>query len=577
MQIETKWILRFYRDPVLAAYVFFNARLDAFQRARLRYLWFVPNKVDSSGWSTGKTVVEWIYGALRAILIPDQRVGVYYPIFQIGKDEFWSKINDFRTPQFQAQLIPGQGGESKASGCWALSFKNGSMIQMPAPGFTKDAQTQVSRRFNTMIIGEYTKAAEMGQGIDELIGRVSRQSWNQNHPIWTNHILYSAHAESPVHPAFPYYKAVRDAGRGKKSQRDQHRNVVFSFCYLDWTDRPIDPKNPAVTFRKRYRDNDAVSRSKNSSGFATRKQTLLGLWSTDGKGWYSDELIGKLLSSDLVPILERGSGYEEAIFSLGLDVAPGLGGKSDLCATTVYCARPAPPGRQANYTGPEGDPYLIHPVYAHIFKNLDAPQISGFIHDLHQRFGFAVIVPDPGGGGAWVYKELRKEEQTIHGVKTRVVPLCTADEPMAHEGQPIVTFFKRGSELDALWQRNFLASDDGIVEAAHRLLQEQFQIGLPWPQLLRNRAPAQARSLTTPQRFAQIHLDTIWRQLTQINVKTVKGPDGQEVPMKTARGFYSFHSKIKKDGAYSAVYAYCGIRLALHRDTTNMVYEDAVV
>lgn len=48
----------FFFDPVMAARVLLGVQLDVFQRVRLRFYWFFPECMDSSGVGTGKTVVQ---------------------------------------------------------------------------------------------------------------------------------------------------------------------------------------------------------------------------------------------------------------------------------------------------------------------------------------------------------------------------------------------------------------------------------------------------------------------------------------------------------------------------------------
>ena len=90
-------IEEFIRDPVLAAYVFFKAELDVFQASRLRFMWYVPELIDGSGVSTGKTELIWMWANLRAILLPqpspymNRTIGVYYPVAGISETEFKPK------------------------------------------------------------------------------------------------------------------------------------------------------------------------------------------------------------------------------------------------------------------------------------------------------------------------------------------------------------------------------------------------------------------------------------------------------------------------------------------------------
>jgi len=140
IEIEQKWMEQFFFDPVMAAYVLMGAKLDVFQQARLRFYWFCPEVIDSSGVGTGKTEVQFVYLMLRCMLMPGHLAAIYFPNFQTGKDTFWVKFADYeeRSPVFAAQFRKGQkADEEKANqrnpGAWIRTFKNGSKLFMPAP------------------------------------------------------------------------------------------------------------------------------------------------------------------------------------------------------------------------------------------------------------------------------------------------------------------------------------------------------------------------------------------------------------------------------------------------------------
>lgn len=71
-------------DPVFAVWLLFGVELDVFQAVRLRYMWWVPELIDDSGISTGKTEILWVWAQLRAILLPQpgryphRIIGIYY-------------------------------------------------------------------------------------------------------------------------------------------------------------------------------------------------------------------------------------------------------------------------------------------------------------------------------------------------------------------------------------------------------------------------------------------------------------------------------------------------------------------
>lgn len=585
---------KLFGDPVMALFAITGIELDYFQAARLRLYWFVPHKIDSSGWGTGKTLEEWGYAILRAVLLPNNDIGVYYPIFQTGKDEWWKYFSEIRHPVLESQFRP-RKHEWKDAGCWRCEFKNGSIISLPAPGFLSNAMNQASRTFNTMIIGEYTQAAMKGEGVDELIGRVRGPNFNKQHPIWSNHSLLSAHAESPTHPSYRYFKAVRDAVLGKFTEKEQHTNATFTACFQDWSEKPIGMRiadrglrngatTNAQTFRSRYREDATIAKSKRSLAKDEFRRRLLGIWSQDGKGWYPADMIKGVLRSALKP--QAGRLLADEIFVLGKDTAPGESGKADWCAFVVWriveILGDQGSGLRVQGSGQEftteinGRYFHISPVFAHMLKNVDAGQISGFVHYLHRVFGFAKIVLDPRGGGSWVYKELIKSKQLIFNAITDCVPLCKLDEPNWEDKQPIVVYFDRGTELDVLWQPRFLQSDDGLLEAAHRTFREGFEAKeFLWPQLRENRDRAEFETFSDAEKWASIYLDIAWKQAPAIRVKV--DPEGK--PILSKRGFYNFEAmgSKKKDAIYAAMYGYVAAKLILHSILSGAdVYEDSV-
>lgn len=216
MKVPQKLLEQLLIDPVMASYVILKMELDTFQAARLRTYWWVPNVQDNSGVSTGKTAVDFAYVCLRAIFcgrLSNHIAAVYFPNFQTMKDEFWPYFD--RTIEasdiFRSllKIHNGKVGEHKDPGAWWMEFKDGSRIVCPAPGFLNDSMTQASRRFNTLVVDDYLRAMDMGEGIEkQLIDRVTRPCFNQEHPIWSNHTKLLGHAEKPSHRGYVRYKAA---------------------------------------------------------------------------------------------------------------------------------------------------------------------------------------------------------------------------------------------------------------------------------------------------------------------------------------------------------------------------------
>jgi len=202
-------------DPVMAAWVFFKIKLDAFQAVRLRIYWLTPDVEDHSGFTSGKTIVDWVWCNLSAVLLYDCHIGAIFQTFQIGKDNFWQYYKEFSTPLFRAQLglmeeEVRDKSQFKEPGCWKQHFKNKSLVAMPAPGFLQEARNLAGWRVNRLLIDEWTKimmSAGGAEGIQkQLLGRVTRPCYNANHPVWCNKVVRSATAELGNHPGFRVHR-----------------------------------------------------------------------------------------------------------------------------------------------------------------------------------------------------------------------------------------------------------------------------------------------------------------------------------------------------------------------------------
>lgn len=306
-------------DPVMAAWVIFRIRLDAFQAARLRYYWWIQNMIDSSGITSGKTIVDFLFSNLRVILIPNQVGAIYYPAFETGKVGFWKYYQDFTmpasplyAPMFVAQLgnpvkvdagdeISGDG-TTHGPACYKAFFRNGNQLLMPAPSFAKDAVTSASLRLNFLIVEEWTHIDASSDGINkQLIDRTTRPSWNQFHPLWGNHILYSAHAQTLMHPAAERYKAhQRRVNLGDPT----FANVAYS--YKDYSNLLC---HTGKSFRDEFRVESTITNKRNACSEAEWLGQGFGIWGASGIGWFTEEAMLRAQEAGrrcgLIPVLSR--------------------------------------------------------------------------------------------------------------------------------------------------------------------------------------------------------------------------------------------------------------------------------
>lgn len=280
----------FLCDPVLAARVIMGYTLDAFQAARLRYYWWVLNVIDSSGFSSGKTIVDWIWANLRCVLIPERQVGVYYPVFETGKNSFWRYYRDCSASIFRAQIgrtdemgEDGGAGRTEGSACFKAYFRNGSTLFMPAPSFMRAAATQASMRFNDIIVEEWTHIDASSTGIDDqLIGRVTHPTWNQHHPVWGNHFVFSAPAKSQRHPSYRRFRQHQ-----KRVESGDPSYACLGYSYKDYSTLRA---HTGKTFQEEYRIESTIAARRNVSPGDWLGEGL-GIWASTGTGWFSEDAL----------------------------------------------------------------------------------------------------------------------------------------------------------------------------------------------------------------------------------------------------------------------------------------------
>lgn len=313
-------------DPVMAAFVIFGIRLDVFQRVRLRHYWWGQVVDDSSGVGSGKTIVIFLFLALRNILLPDQQCAIYYPTFGTGKNEFWKYFTQFVNPSspyyapvFVSQLgnplkvdagdeIDGDG-TTHGSDCYKAFYRNGNMLMMPATNAAKNMVTSASLSFNTLVLEECRELDVMSDGIDKiLLDRARRYSWNQFHPILGNHIIFSGHAETLMHPSSSRHKFHL-----KRELAGDPRFVNISYCYKDYSNLPC---GGGQTYKEKFRSQLATDVGAGSSSSAEWLGRGLGIWGANGSGWITEEAILRAQDNGrrcgLIPCLSRQQ-FDESV------------------------------------------------------------------------------------------------------------------------------------------------------------------------------------------------------------------------------------------------------------------------
>jgi hypothetical protein len=636
LRITPTMVDDFLYDPVMGAYVLMGIKLDVFQACRLRIMWWTPNVIDSSGFGTGKSLGFWLLVQLRAMIIGDQHICAYYQTFQAGKDIFWPYYTTFdrrRAPIFDAQLgkLDEEGdvdGKDNTRGpaCYKQYFKNDSLVMMPAPNWFQEAKGQAGQTFNMVGIDEWTKVETMTKkstrvvnekgdavgGINQqILGRVRRRSWNQFHPIWGNHRVFMATAESPQHPGYRRYRNfLREIQAGNTDY------AVFTSCFKDFSNLPeetdirIDdcpdckkdreahapsPRpSPAPAgeggptpcgtcqgegrallsvkgkpMKEAIPDWKTISTLKTELTTAHFKREGLGLWARDTRGWYSEEAIEKCVAlgftNNLQPEISRNASLGDVYYFLGYDPAPAQKQASDDAALAVLRARPRP-GLGTPPTSNLGD-WLCEYVWAYrmrgetkLHAKMDGvlfasttSQMSGRVHACHRQFSLNGVLMDVGGGGNLIVPELNKGKQLINGVMMETPPIaCPDDDTVGTNAELILNLFRRGDRgISTIWP--LLKGDDNLAEAMHVAFQEavdHLHVSFPLP--FKERPGPTTADWEPERRWALINLDEARRQL--MNIQALMNDDGTWAMTKNnARQFTAVG---RKDLAYACIFAW---------------------
>ena len=266
-------------------------------------------------------------------------------------------------------------------------------------------------------------------------------------------------------------------------------------------------------------------------------------------------------------------------FFLGGDTAPSETRRADDGAIVVSAAQPRQDVDKEHPLSDNPAEWHFDDVFARVFnarEKLSARQWSGYIHHLHQRFGFEKIVLDAGagGGGVFVKRELMEKKQTINGVEMEVTPLCDqVDGPLrVVRGEFIVHMFKRGDPgVELVWPNpessNKSLAGDELLKAAlfgdYKEALDYIRIGMignagEW--LAERREEIQ--KWPEERLWALKCLDAGTVQLG--NIMVLKKDDGTYLFSK--RGAHQFVSNGRDDIAFARMYSYAAFRIWLRSD-----------
>lgn len=559
LKLTESMIRDFTCRPDLCAKVVFGEVMDAFQSARLKdYVW-TPRCMDSSGFSSAKSRTFFLAFNIRCILIGNHYAGVYYQNFNNGQQVFWQYYDTYqrRSPMFRAQLGAmnlestdiEDKGTKKGSSCWVATFRNGSKLFLPAPGFLTDSKSQAGLRFNDIGIDEWTKIEATGStGIDDqLIGRCTRESFNQHHPFWCNHNLFLATAEDTLHPAYERYRIYC-----KRVEAGDPDYSVISYNFKDYSD--LKMFGSRKSFKETLRELRTLKDQRAKWTKAKYLQEGLGIWSKNGRGWYEVETLDKCVAlgidRGLTPLIRRNEpgqkDNENVHYFLGADPSKGDKKKADDGALVLMRAIPIVEDAADNL----GD-WQLDFVWAYKVRKADATQWAALIHWKDQHFKYSGVMMDHGGGGIWIRPELAKSKQIINDQEKQVVPIVTLDDDSVAVGNYCLTMFSRSDDqIKRKWEN--LKGDDNLIDYAHSEFLEALERGIGFPKAFNERSAEEVKGWGDERKWANRLLDKAREQLAAISVAT----DDQGKWLMTSHNAKQFDARGKKDFAYACVHAY---------------------
>lgn len=208
----------------------------------------------------------------------------------------------------------------------------------------------------------------------------------------------------------------------------------------------------------------------------------------------------------------------------------------------------------------------------HVFRQsgMELGQMSYVVHQQNRCFPYVFIMLDPGGGGVFLYDELRKPTQTDGQDVIRVTPMVTAgDQRLAGIGTACVVFFKRGEpRLDAIGQK--FPAESHLINKAHdvfrtglRTKEIQFPESWPgWGQAGASFANADQMRKWLNKRDGLEAYDRAWAEIDLAALQLIqieREIDNEGKPAQDKYGNFTFMSKRKKDSAYAVIYGYFAV------------------
>lgn len=388
---DLSWVEIYQNNPVLAAEDLLIRNdmpliLPPHQRIVLKDLWSgtpFPMLIMSRG--AGKSALLAIYIILRAVLFPNERIGIISGSFRQAKACF-DEIQRFywESPIIQhcTDKPPSRGNDE-----YVLEItKNQSLIKALPLG---DGQKLRGQRFFKVFIDEFPKVDK--QILDEIIIPMLATRKNPTAPLDPtekgNQLILASTATWQFSWAYKYYEMYKDYMR-----EGDTRYTVHEFDCDDLGD---------------FMDKTILEHSRATMDRITYLMEYKLLWPKDSDGYFPASLVHSIKRKHC--LIEPKAKSKEAEYVLGVDPAR----TSDLFAMCVI--KLSPNGNRV--------------VKVETMKKPTYPEMAAAIRQACRDFNIQRIALDFGGGGLAV-KDLLKEEALFYDhekkeniVETPILPI----------------------------------------------------------------------------------------------------------------------------------------------------------
>ncbi len=230
--------------------------------------------------------------------------------------------------------------------------------------------------------------------------------------------------------------------------------------------------------------------------------------------------------------------------------------------------------------------FLYADVYHRTMRGILPDQWSGWVHGMHESFGFSGIALDAGAGGAGIAtgKYLGEREQripteihqgganepsVIRSFAVRSVRPIVTPDLMVADGQPILCLMKRGDPgVDLAFADGMRRwdGDDNFVDAMHTEYHSALEGGSIAYLPSFDEVPKEVHAGWSQERIACLRLaGASAAQLKGISVATKTHGDGHIEYAMTKHGAKQFFASGRKDLAYSKIYAWVAFYIWMRR------------